>query len=32
VFFGILIIGLIGVSLELVISLIERRTLHWQGK
>jgi NitT/TauT family transport system permease protein len=32
VFFGILIIGLIGVSLELVIALIERRTLHWQGK
>ena len=32
VFFGIIIIGLIGVSLELVISLIERRTLHWQGK
>jgi len=32
VFFGIFIIGLIGVSLELVISLIERRTLHWQGK
>jgi ABC-type nitrate/sulfonate/bicarbonate transport system permease component len=32
VFFGILIIGLIGVSLELAISLIERRTLHWQGK
>jgi len=32
VFFGILIIGLIGVSLELVISLVERRTLHWQGK
>jgi ABC-type nitrate/sulfonate/bicarbonate transport system permease component len=32
VFFGIIIIGLIGVSLELAISLIERRTLHWQGK
>jgi len=32
VFIGIIIIGLIGVSLELVISLIERRTLHWQGK
>jgi len=32
VFFGILIIGLIGVGLELMISLIERRTLHWQGK
>jgi len=32
VFFGIIIIGLIGVSLEMVISLIERRTLHWQGK
>ncbi len=32
VFFGILIVGLIGVTLELVISLIERRTLHWQGK
>jgi NitT/TauT family transport system permease protein len=32
VFFGIIIVGLIGVSLELVISLIERRTLHWQGK
>ena len=32
VFFGIIIVGLIGVSLELAISLIERRTLHWQGK
>jgi len=32
VFFGIIIIGLIGVSLELAISFIERRTLHWQGK
>jgi ABC-type nitrate/sulfonate/bicarbonate transport system permease component len=32
VFLGIIIIGLIGVSLELVISLVERRTLHWQGK
>src|SRR5262245_52087853 len=32
VFFGIIIVGLIGVSLELVISAIERRTLHWQGK
>jgi NitT/TauT family transport system permease protein len=32
VFFGIIIVGLIGVSLELVISFIERRTLHWQGK
>lgn len=32
VFFGIIIVGFIGVSLELVISFIERRTLHWQGK
>jgi NitT/TauT family transport system permease protein len=32
VFFGIIIVGLIGVSLELAISLVERRTLHWQGK
>jgi NitT/TauT family transport system permease protein len=32
VFLGIIIIGLIGVTLEIVISLIERRTLHWQGK
>ena len=32
VFFGIIIVGLIGVSLELLISFIERRTLHWQGK
>jgi ABC-type nitrate/sulfonate/bicarbonate transport system permease component len=32
VFLGIIIVGLIGVSLELVISLVERRTLHWQGK
>ena len=32
VFLGIFIIGLIGVSLELLISFIERRTLHWQGK
>jgi NitT/TauT family transport system permease protein len=32
VFFGIIVVGLIGVSLELAISLIERRTLHWQGK
>jgi ABC-type nitrate/sulfonate/bicarbonate transport system permease component len=32
VFIGIVIVGLIGVSLELVISLVERRTLHWQGK
>ena len=32
VFFGIIIVGLIGVSLELVISRVERRTLHWQGK
>jgi NitT/TauT family transport system permease protein len=32
VFFGIIIVGLIGVTLELVISLVERRTLHWQGK
>jgi NitT/TauT family transport system permease protein len=32
VFFGIILVGLIGVTLELVISFIERRTLHWQGK
>ncbi|HXJ82933.1 MAG TPA: ABC transporter permease [Candidatus Methylomirabilis sp.] len=32
VFVGIIIVGLIGVTLEIVISLIERRTLHWQGK
>jgi NitT/TauT family transport system permease protein len=32
VFIGIIIIGLIGVTLELLISLVERRTLHWQGK
>ena len=32
VFFGIIIVGLIGVSLELLISRVERRTLHWQGK
>ena len=32
VFFGIIIVGLIGVTLEVVISFIERRTLHWQGK
>ena len=32
VFFGIIIVGLIGVTLELVIGRVERRTLHWQGK
>jgi NitT/TauT family transport system permease protein len=32
VFFGIIIVGLIGLSLELFISVIERRKLHWQGK
>jgi NitT/TauT family transport system permease protein len=32
VFLGIFIIGLIGVTLEIVISLVERRMLHWQGK
>jgi ABC-type nitrate/sulfonate/bicarbonate transport system permease component len=32
VFIGIVIIGAIGLSLEFVISAIERRTLHWQGK
>lgn len=32
VFIGIIIIGIIGLSLELMISAIERRTLHWQGK
>ncbi len=32
VFIGIIIIGLIGLSLEFAISAIERRTLHWQGK
>jgi len=32
VFFGIIIVGIIGVTLELIIAAIERRTLHWQGK
>ena len=32
VFLGIIIVGFIGITIEIVISLIERRTLHWQGK
>lgn len=32
VFIGILIIGAIGLAIELAISTVERRLLHWQGK
>lgn len=32
VFIGIIIVGAIGFGIELVISAIERRLLHWQGK
>lgn len=32
VFIGILIIGVIGLAIELLISRLERRLLHWQGK
>lgn len=32
VFIGIVIVGAIGLSIEVVISAIERRLLHWQGK
>ena len=32
IFIGIAIIGLVGLMLELAISRIERRLLHWQGK
>ncbi len=32
VFIGIIIVGVIGLTIELTISRIERRLLHWQGK
>lgn len=32
VFFGIIIVGLIGLGLEILISGVERRLLHWQAK
>lgn len=32
VFIGIMIVGAIGLALELLISLLERRLLHWQAK
>jgi len=32
VFIGIGIIGLIGLALELILNVVERRTLHWRGK
>jgi len=32
VFLGIIIVGAIGVSLEIMISSLERRVLHWQAK
>jgi NitT/TauT family transport system permease protein len=32
VFVGILIIGALGLAIELVIAQIERKLLHWQGK
>lgn len=32
VFIGIIIVGAIGLAIELLISRIERRLLHWQGK
>ncbi len=32
VFIGIVIVGIIGLILEIAISAIERRLLHWQGK
>jgi NitT/TauT family transport system permease protein len=32
VFIGIVIVGIIGLALEIVISAFERRLLHWQGK
>lgn len=32
VFIGILIVGAIGLAIELVISRFERKLLHWQGK
>ncbi len=32
VYIGIIIIGLIGLTLELILLSLERRLLHWQGK
>lgn len=32
VFIGIIVIGLIGFCLEGVVALLEKRTLHWQGR
>lgn len=32
VFIGIVIVGIIGLSIEITITHIERRLLHWQGK
>lgn len=32
VFIGIIIVGAIGLGIEMAISAIERRLLHWQGK
>jgi NitT/TauT family transport system permease protein len=32
VFIGIVIVGIIGLLIEIAISAIERRLLHWQGK
>jgi ABC-type nitrate/sulfonate/bicarbonate transport system permease component len=32
VYIGILIIGLIGLTLEFVTRAIERSLLHWQGR
>jgi len=32
VYLGIIIIGLIGVTLELITLAIDRRALHWMGK
>ncbi len=31
-FFGIILIGLIGLLLELALSLVQQRVLHWQGR
>ena len=32
VFIGIIIVGAIGLGIEVAISAVERKLLHWQGK
>lgn len=32
VYAGIVIIGLIGATLDLIVQLVQGRVLHWQGK